>query len=75
MKTDVGECNVSTVRLPFDHGYGGTPLWYETMIFGGGDEVDQWQDRYATEQEASEGHARVVENLKAGRSPEDGRTP
>jgi hypothetical protein len=54
----VGEVEISTVLLPFDHDlFGrGPPLIFETMVFGG--ELDQRQERYATELEALTGHAR-----------------
>ena len=49
---------VSTVFLGLDHNYGdGPPLIFETMIFGG--PLDQWQDRYSTEEEAKLGHERA----------------
>ncbi len=47
---------VSTVFLGLDHAFGGgTPILFETMIFGG--PLDQEQDRYATREEALIGHA------------------
>lgn len=64
----IGEVHVSTVFLRLNHGYGETPVWFETMIFGG--EHDQWQDRYTTYDEAEAGHKHVVEALKAGQSPD-----
>lgn len=64
----VGPAQVSTVFLRLDHGFGGTPLWFETMIFGG--DHDGWHDRYHTYDEAETGHKRVVEALKAGHSPD-----
>lgn len=66
-KNDIGEQQVSTVFLRRDVGYE-SPLWFETMIFGG--EHDQWRDRYATYDEAEAGHKRVVEALKSGQSPD-----
>ena len=46
---------VSTVFLGLDHAFdGGTPLLFETMIFGG--EHDEYQERYATWDEAEAGH-------------------
>jgi hypothetical protein len=45
---------VSTVFLGIDHGFGGKPLWFETMIFGG--EHDGFQERYETWAEAELGH-------------------
>jgi hypothetical protein len=50
-----GEVVVSTVFLGMDHSFnGGTPVLFETMIFGG--EYDQFQERYCTWDEAEEGH-------------------
>lgn len=61
---DVGEVRVSTVFLGMDHShFGAVPLLYETMIFGG--ENDMWQDRYATREEALAGHAEAVKLVKA----------
>lgn len=53
---------VSTVFLGVDHGYGGVPLLFETMVFGvSGDSLDQ--QRYSTEDEARQGHAEIVAAL------------
>jgi hypothetical protein len=50
-----GEVVVSTVFLGMDHSFNvGTPVLFETMIFGG--EYDQFQERYCTWDEAEEGH-------------------
>jgi len=48
---------VSTVFLGMDHGFGGSPLLFETMILDRGDER-QW--RYGTIEEARTGHAHAV---------------
>lgn len=59
----VGDVRVSTVFLGLDHGYGdGPPLIFETMIFGGDHDGEQW--RYSTWQEAEEGHAAAVVLVK-----------
>lgn len=51
---------VSTVFLGLDHSFGeGTPILFETMIFGG--KHDQYQERYGTWEEAEAGHSRAVE--------------
>jgi hypothetical protein len=51
---------VSTVKLPMDHGFKGTPIWYETLVFTkGGDQEDM--QRYTTQAEAEEGHRATVE--------------
>lgn len=58
--TEVGDVRVSTVFLPIDHGYGdGPPVIYETMIFGGDLDGDQW--RYVTEADAIAGHQSAVD--------------
>lgn len=62
--------SASTVWLGLDHrGYGdeGTPLIFETMIFGG--PHDQYLDRYSTEEAALAGHNRIVAALREGRDP------
>lgn len=65
---------VSTVWLGIDHGFssmfsGGphVPVIFETMIFapgdvtiGGDDDLDQYQERYATEEAAQAGHDRAL---------------
>jgi hypothetical protein len=62
-KTVVGDYEVSTVFLGLDHSFGGgVPILYETIIFGPDDaQSDMW--RYATAEEAREGHERVVAAL------------
>jgi len=56
--TVVGDYRVSTVFLGLDHGWGETPQWFETMVFGLGSARAQsdgtW--RYATWEEALIGH-------------------
>ena len=56
----VGDFYVSTVKLPFDHGFGDVPLLYETMIFPKGKWIELYLDRYSTEEEAREGHVKAV---------------
>ena len=59
---------VSTVWLGMDHSLGqGAPMIFETMVFGG--EYGGHIVRYATEQEALEGHERIVTRLAAGEAP------
>lgn len=60
---------VSTVWLGINHafGFGGPPIIFETMIFGG--PYAEEMMRYSTEADALEGHRRVVEDLRAGRAP------
>ena len=58
-----GGVEVSTVWLGLDHNFGfsGPPLIFETMIFGGGDDLDgrcwRWPNRHA----ALAGHDQAVE--------------
>jgi hypothetical protein len=53
--TERGGIKVSTVFLATDHAWdGGPPLLFETMIFGGDHDEDQW--RYSTWDEAVAGH-------------------
>lgn len=60
-KTEVGKLTVSTVFLGLDYQFGdGPPLLFETMVFGGPDEV---QERYSTWAEAEEGHDKIVGSL------------
>lgn len=55
----VGEVTVSTVWLGLNHQYGdGPPLIFETMIFEGDRDGDQWRD--ATEASALETHAHAM---------------
>jgi hypothetical protein len=64
-QTDVGMAHVSTVWLGLNHQYwpDGPIRIFETMIFGGHRDQEQW--RYATEEAAREGHADTVESLRS----------
>ena len=59
--TVVKTITVSTVFLGLDHNFlgNGEPQFFETMIFGG--KHDEYQERYATWDEAEAGHKRAVE--------------
>ena len=58
-KTHLDDCSVSTVFLGLDHQYGdGPPLLFETMIFDGPHDQEQW--RYTTREEALVGHEEAV---------------
>ena len=51
---------ISTVFLGLDHSLSsGKPILFETMIFGG--EHNEYQERYATWEEAEIGHRQAVE--------------
>lgn len=66
--TVIGEYTVSTVWLGIDHqGYGGPPLIFETMIFGG--DYNHELNRYSTEEQAMRGHLATVDALRAGTAP------
>lgn len=63
-KTTIGEIDVSTVFLGIDHSFGDrVPILFETMVFGG--ELDERMERYATWQDAEEGHRRWVKKVEA----------
>ena|SRR6185436_8176985 len=65
--TDVtNEIMVSTVFLGLDHsfGFGGPPLLFETMVFGG--PMDQEMERYSTWDEAKAGHEEMVQKVRMG---------
>lgn len=67
---EVGEARISTVFLGIDHQWGsGPPLLFETMVFGGPMDEQQW--RYSTWDEAEAGHHRVVEAVREGRILDD----
>lgn len=61
---DIGDMQVSTVFLGIDHGFGlnKRPILFETMIFGG--ELDQEEWRYCTWDEAIKGHDEAVRLVK-----------
>lgn len=70
-KTMIGDVRVSTVFLSTDHQFGnGPPLLFETMIFGGKHNDEEW--RYSTLGEAKLSHFRIVDALKAGKNPQEG---
>ncbi len=56
---------VSTVFLGLDHNYlgDGEPLLFETMIFGGIHDEEQW--RYSTWNEAVTGHYKAVKVVRS----------
>jgi hypothetical protein len=60
----VGDVRVSTVFLGLDHRFGpGSPVLFETMVFGG--PLDQEQNRYATWDEALAGHHALLKRVTA----------
>lgn len=56
------DVRISTVFLGLDHGFGGPPKLFETMVFGGWDDGNQW--RYGTWKEAEAGHEQAVNRCK-----------
>lgn len=58
-KTMVEDIRVSNVFLGIDHGWSSeVPILFETMIFGGAH--NDFQQRYATWEDAESGHAEAV---------------
>lgn len=65
----IGDVSISTVFLGVDHNFwGGLPLLFESMVFGG--PLDQVQCRYSTWDEAEEGHRNLL-RLVQGRQNEN----
>jgi hypothetical protein len=63
--TEVGDYRVSTIWLGLDYSFGGNnPLIFETVVFDGYSK-NIFQFRHSTEEEALEGHARVIAQLEA----------
>lgn len=62
--SQLGEVEISTVFLGLDHNMGGSgsPILYETMVFGGS--LDGEQERYETRVEAVKGHALMLERVR-----------
>ena len=59
---DHSDISVSTVWLGLDHSYvHSAPLIFETMVFGG--RYDEECERYETEEDALEGHSRMVKRI------------
>jgi hypothetical protein len=52
---------ISTVFLGMDHGFGGPPMIFETMIFGGPHDGEQW--RHSTWEEAEAFHMATCRTL------------
>lgn len=64
-KTEIGDVIVSTVFLGLDHAfYKDEPQLFETMVFGGSH--NECQQRYATWEEAEEGHKEMCKKVVAG---------
>lgn len=67
----VGDVTVSTVFLQHDHNWSSSnrPVLFETMVFGGPLDEEQW--RYCTWEEAEAGHAEVLARVIAEHPPEN----
>ena len=67
----IGSIRISTVFLGLDHSFiGGTPVLYETMIFGA--QYDGYQRRYHTRDEALRGHSEALLLAKGGIGVDNG---
>ena len=62
-RTTIGEVEISTVFLGIDHSFGFSKktILFETMVFGR--ELDGEQERYATWEEAEQGHKEMVDKV------------
>ena len=59
----INDSKVSTVFLGLDHSWeNNVPILWETMIFGG--KEDMYQDRYTSYKEALVGHEKAVNLVK-----------
>lgn len=72
---EIGDYEISTVFLVIDHGFLAEPILFESMIFftsEGKDphELDLYQDRYKTMNEALEGHKGLVDMVLSKHKPE-----
>lgn len=65
LKTEINGAVVSTIFLGLDHGFPGTdePILWETMIFDRAD-LEGYQERYSSHEDAVEGHERAVRLAK-----------
>lgn len=61
-RDEIGAVTVSTVFLGLDHNFdeSGPPILWETMIFGGSGELEDYQERYSSRADALDGHRRAV---------------
>lgn len=62
------DTEVSTVFLGLDHRFGGDegelPVVFETMVFSGNPDLNGYQERYCTYDEAVKGHKTIVHFIK-----------
>lgn len=60
------EVTVSTVFIGIDHGFReGPPIVFETMIFGGPEDINDWTWRYSSWDDAEIGHKAAVRKARA----------
>lgn len=66
-RTRVGDYDVSTVHLVIDHNHSGigAPALFETMVFKGESNMDEYCARYTTEDDARRGHDNIVGMIRA----------
>lgn len=60
-KTELDDCEVSTVFLGLNH-FNGRDMWFETMVFGG--TYDGECRRYGNLEEARQGHNVMVQYVR-----------
>ena len=71
-QTSLGDVKILTVFLGLDYQLSdGPPLLFETMVFGGKYDGDQW--RYSTWDEAVAGHDAVVARIGKGETDARGK--
>lgn len=63
-QAEVGDMWISTVFTGWNMSYGGEPLLFETMIFGGDEDINEYQERYSTRTEALIGHKKWFDICK-----------
>lgn len=64
---EVGNYQVSTVWLGFDHShFGGRPVLWETMVFKDHQPRDLYLERYTSRADAERGHRNIVKALRDG---------
>lgn len=70
----IGDWEISTVFLAFDHGWSadGPPILWELMTFGP-PPWDEYQERFSSRADALAGHFRVFEMILAGMQPDNDR--
>lgn len=62
--------DVSTVWLGLDHQHdNGTPIVFETLIWGPGDSLEVAGLRHRSEESAARWHLKAVDAIRAGRTP------